>query len=267
VQTATPPATTGPRSLRDDDRLLRAYATTRDPEVRRQLVERYMPLVRYAAARFANGAESFDDLQQVASIGLIKAIDRFDPGNGAGFPSYALPTMLGELRRHFRDRGWTVRPPRGLQEDALKVEQAVQHLHAERGTAPTIDAIARRTGLTGEAVLEARQALQGRHGTSLSGTDDEEQHGLESRLGTVDDGFARVDERQTLAALTATLTRREREIVRLRFDEDLTQAEIGAVVGLSQMHVSRMLRAAIDKLRLAAGTQAAARVYAGHQGG
>jgi RNA polymerase sigma-B factor len=252
VQTATPPATTGSRSARDDDRLLRAYTTTRDAETRRRLVERYMPLARYAAARFANGAESFDDLYQVASIGLIKAIDRYDPNNGAAFASYALPTMLGELRRHFRDRSWTVRPPRDLQEDALKVERAVQELHAERGITPTIDDIARRTALSHEAVLEARQALQGRHGTSLSGSDDEDQLGLEQRLGTIDEGFARVEDREVLAALATTLTRREREIVRLRFDEDLTQAEIGAILGLSQMHVSRLLRAAVDKLRLAA---------------
>jgi RNA polymerase sigma-B factor len=252
VQTATPPATTGSRSTSNDERLLRAYVTTRDPELRRRLVERYLPLAKYAASRFAYRAASFDDLQQVASLGLIKAIDRYDPNNGAAFASYALPTMLGELRRHFRDRSWTVRPPRELQEDALKVERASQQLHAERGIAPTIDDIARRTALSHEAVLEARQALQGRHCTSLSSCDDDDEHGLEQRLGRVDDGLARVEEREALAALAATLTSREREIVRLRFDEDLTQAEIGALVGLSQMHVSRLLRAAIDKLRVAA---------------
>ncbi len=192
---------------------------------------------------------------QVASLGLLKAIDRYDPVRGAAFSSYALPTMSGELRRHFRDRSWAVRPPRDLQEQALAVERATEALGRELGHAPTVDDIARRTGLATEAVLEAREALGARLSTSFSapvrGSDDDELD-LGSRLGADDDGYTAAEHRATIGALTRALTPREREIVRLRFDEDLTQSEIGAIVGLSQMHVSRVLRQAIDKLRAAA---------------
>jgi RNA polymerase sigma-B factor len=242
-------------AIRDDDALLRAHARTRDPALQRRLVERYLPLARYAAAKFRHSSEPFDDLVQVASIGLLKAIDRFDPDNGASFSSYALPTMTGELRRHFRDRGWVVRPPRDLQEDALRVEKAAQALHAELGASPTIAAIAERCDLTDEAVLEARRALEGRNATSLSsgGSGDDDDHlGLGATLGAVDDGFAAAEQRATIAHLTSILTHREREIVRLRFEEDLTQSEIGQLVGLSQMHVSRLLRIALEKLHVAA---------------
>jgi RNA polymerase sigma-B factor len=240
-------------SHQDDDQLLRAHARTRDPELRRRLIERYMPLARFAAARFRRNTEPFDDLLQVASIGVIKAIDRFDPANGASFSSYALPTMIGELRRHFRDRSWTVRPPRDLQEDALRVERATQELRAIHGTTPTIEDIARSCALSTEAVLEARQALQGRHATSLSSSPHDDDHpGLQHWLGTTDEGFAQAEQRATLDQLTAVLTLREREVIRLRFQDDLTQAEIGDVVGVSQMQVSRILRIALEKLRAAA---------------
>ncbi|MDX6687188.1 MAG: polymerase sigma-B factor, partial [Baekduia sp.] len=187
--------------------------------------------------------------------GLLKAIDRYDPIRGAAFSSYAMPTMSGELRRHFRDRGWAVRPPRDLQESALAIEKATEVLGRELGRSPTVGELAARAGLDEEAVLEAREALTARLSTSLStpsaGREDEDL-GLESRLGVDDDGFMQAEHRATLDALSRTLTPREREIVRLRFDQDLTQAEIGRLVGLSQMHVSRLLRMAVDKLRLAA---------------
>jgi RNA polymerase sigma-B factor len=233
------------------DRLLRRFAEQREPEIRRQLVERYLPLARYAASRYAKGPEPLDDLVQVACIGLLKALDRYDPNNGAAFSSFALPTMTGELRRHFRDRSWAVRPPRDLQEQALAVENAVDQLRSEHGTAPTIDDVARVTGLSTELVLEAREALGGRHATSLSaGLDgDNINPGLERRLGTVDGGFDSAEQRATIERLATVLTRREREIIRLRFEEDLTQTEIGAAVGISQMHVSRMLRVALEKMR------------------
>jgi RNA polymerase sigma-B factor len=237
-------------SLLEDEQLLRDHARTRDPELRRRLVERYLPLARFAAARFRRNAEPFDDLVQVASIGLLKAIDRFDPANGASFSSYALPTMLGELRRHFRDRSWTVRPPRDLQEDALRVERATAELRVVHGTTPTVKDVARSCALSVEAVLEARQALQGRYATSLSSSpNDDDSPGLQHWLGTVDDGFARAEQRATLEQMTAVLTLREREVIRLRFEEDLTQAEIGDIVGVSQMQVSRILRTALERLR------------------
>jgi RNA polymerase sigma-B factor len=245
------PNTTGGQR---DAMMLRRYARTRDPQLREQLVHRYLPLARYAAAQYRHGPEPFEDLVQVASLGLLKAIDRYDPVRGAAFSSYALPTMSGELRRHFRDRSWAVRPPRDLQEQALSVERATDALARELGHAPTIEDIAQRIGLDAEAVLEAREALSARLSTSLSapvrGSDDELDVG--SRLGTEDDGFTTAEHRATIGALTKSLTPREREIVRLRFDEDLTQSEIGEIVGLSQMHVSRVLRQAVDKLRAVA---------------
>ena len=243
-----------------DATLLRRYARSRDPQLREQLVRRYLPLARYAAAQYRHGPEPFDDLVQVASLGLLKAIDRYDPVRGAAFSSYALPTMSGELRRHFRDKSWAVRPPRDLQEAALAVEKATEALSRELGHAPTIDDLARRTGLGDELVLEAREALGARLSTSLSapvhGTEGDDLD-LGSRLGTDDDGFQAAEDRATIGELTRALTPREREIVRLRFEEDMTQSEIGQIVGLSQMHVSRVLRQAVDKLRAAARADAA----------
>jgi RNA polymerase sigma-B factor len=233
--------------------MLRRYALTRDPRLREELATRYLPLARYAASQYLRGSESFDDLLQVASLGLIKALDRFDPDNGAAFSSYALPTMTGELRRHFRDRGWAVRPPRDLQEQALVVERATDQLTTELGRSPTVWEVAERTGLDEEIVLEARTALAGRVSSSLSTTPrEDDEHPLEARLGVLDDGFDEAEQRATLQTLARALTNREREILRLRFEEDMTQAEIGQRVGLSQMHVSRVLRGALEKLRRAA---------------
>jgi RNA polymerase sigma-B factor len=238
-----------------EDRLLRRFAATRDPELRRRIVERYLPLARFAALRYANGPEPFDDLLQVASLGLLKALDRYDPENGAAFTSFALPTIEGELRRHFRDRSWAVRPPRRLQEDALLVARVTTELEARHQHAPTVDDVARRARLTTTEVLAAREALGARRAVSLvthAGPDGELSEAAR-RHGAVDPGYARVDDRVTLDALAAeTLTPREREILRLRFGEDLTQAQIGVIVGLSQMHVSRTLRGCEKKLRGAA---------------
>jgi RNA polymerase sigma-B factor len=252
---ACPPVPSTDRSAsppRSDDALLRAYARTRDAALRERLVTRYLPLARYAAAQFRRGTELFDDLVQVASVGLLNAIDRFDPDNGASFSSYALPTINGELRRYFRDRSWAVRPPRDLQEQSLKVERVTQQLRAELGHGPTVQDIAQRCDLPIEVVLEAREALQARNAASLSSTphDDEEHPGLDGCFGVIDEGFARAEQRAVIDHLSAALTKRERTIIRMRFEHDLTQAEIGALVGLSQMHVSRMLRASVEKLRV-----------------
>src|SRR3954451_13250518 len=164
VEDSRPNTTGGQR----DAQMLRHYARSRDPRIREQLVHRYLPLARYAASQYRRGSEPFDDLVQVASLGLLKAIDRYDPVRGAAFSSYALPTMAGELRRHFRDRGWAVRPPRDLQEQALLVERTSDQLSRDLGHSPTISDIAEATGLDEELVLEARQALSARMSTSLS---------------------------------------------------------------------------------------------------
>jgi RNA polymerase sigma-B factor len=243
-----------------DVALLRRYADTRDAALRERLVRRYLPLARYAANQYARRTEPFDDLVQVACLGLLKAIDRFDPHNGATFASYALPTMLGELRRHFRDRGWAVRPPRTLQERALQVERATGDLTNELGRSPTLGELADRTGLNLEAVLEARAAVAAHTATSLSAPvcDGDEPASLGDLMGAEDPGYERADARATLAVLLRTLSRREREILRLRMQDDLTQSEIGDRVGLSQMHVSRLLRQILDKLHAVAAAQAAA---------
>src|SRR3954451_14306780 len=158
VEDSRPNTTGGQR----DAQMLRHYARSRDPRIREQLVHRYLPLARYAASQYRRGSEPFDDLVQVASLGLLKAIDRYDPVHGAAFSSYALPTMSGELRRHFRDRGWAVRPPRDLQEQALAVEKAIDGLSRELGRSPTVGEIAAKLGVGEEIVLEAREALSAR---------------------------------------------------------------------------------------------------------
>jgi RNA polymerase sigma-B factor len=257
------PVTTGdPRpdskDGRGDELLHRRFASTHDPALRERLVHRYLPLARYAAGQYVRGGEPFDDLFQVASVGLLKAIDRFDPDNGAAFSSYALPTMTGELRRHFRDRSWSVRPPRDLQEHALAVERATDELRRETGRSPSVAEIAGRVGLSQEEVLDAREALAARNAASLSaprGADDDDP-ALEHHVGSDDAGYALVEDRAEIDSLTRMLTPREREIVRLRFEEDLTQAEIGEIVGLSQMHISRVLRTAIQRLHVYARTGA-----------
>jgi RNA polymerase sigma-B factor len=250
-----------PAAALGDEALLRRYAETRDPALREALVERYLPLARHAVGRFSRRHEPFDDLLQVASVGLLKAIDRFDPANGAAFSSYALPTMLGEVRRHFRDHSWTVRPPRDLQEQALAVSRTADRLTAQHGTPPSVGDIAAATGLSEEDVLEARLALDGRSYTSLTptgtddGEDDRRDRAAERRLAITDDGYARAEDRRFVDDLTRRLPPRDREIVRLRFAEDLTQAEIGRRVGLSQMHVSRILRDALALMRAAASAE------------
>jgi RNA polymerase sigma-B factor len=236
-----------------DAALLREFVRTRDPLLREQLVRRYLRLARFVAARYARGGEAFDDLFQVASVGLLKAIDRFDPDNGSTFAGYAFPTMAGEVLRHLRDHGWSVRPPRDLLEQSLRVERAADDLGRRLGRQPTLAELARATALDEPVVLEARRALAARAAMSLSaGADDEGDQPLEARLGCVEAGFQRTEQHAALASLMRGLTAREREVLRLRFEEDLTQAEIGSTVGLSQMHISRVLSTALDKLRTAA---------------
>lgn len=238
-----------------DLRLLRRFAADHAEADRDRLITRYLPLARFAASRYARRPEAFDDLMQVACVGLIKAIDRFDPSNGVPFTGYAMPTMLGELRRYFRDHGWAVRPPRGLLEHALLVNRETDRLIERLGRSPSVAELAGATALTAEEVLEAREAAIAQAATSLSapiGRADGEDVDLGDRLGAEDSGYERADDRMTIEGLMARLSRRDREIVRLRMIEDLTQSEIGRRVGLSQMHVSRILRDALRVLHGAA---------------
>lgn len=218
---------------------------------------RHLGLARHLALRYSDGIEPLDDLVQVASLGLIKAIDRFDPERGVSFTTFAVPTILGELRRHFRDRGWAIHVPRDLKEASLRVSRA---LAGHGGRSPTPAQLAQETGLSVEAVLEALEVAGAQRALSLDAPIGTEEDGssatLLDQLGDADDDLDRARDRATIARLTHVLDERDREILRLRFEEDLTQSEIGAHIGVSQMQVSRLIRAALARMRAAAGETA-----------
>jgi RNA polymerase sigma-B factor len=250
----TPTPSPGPdEQLAGERRLLERYARDRSPTVREELVERFMPLARRLAARYAGGAEPFDDLVQVASVGLVKAIDRFDPVRGTAFSTFAVPTILGELKRHFRDRGWSVHVPRDVQERILKVERALADLPSKLGHSPTVQEIAERVEATDEEVLEAMHAAQGHHAVSLDASsslgDGDDPGPLRDRIGGEDLAFDTVEYGEAIGPVLEQLSERDRKVLHLRFVEDMTQSEIAEQVGVSQMHVSRILRATIEKLR------------------
>jgi RNA polymerase sigma-B factor len=226
-------------------------APSRAASGRDEMVTRYLPLARSLARRYAHRGE-LEDLNQVASLGLLKAIDRFDPGRGLAFSSFAVPTILGELKRHFRDKGWTVRVPRDVQELNLRINTLTEPLTAELGRSPTPAELADRSGATVEQVLEARAANSAHHPESLDKpvTEDGEPL-LDLAGGSIDPGYERAETAAVVDGLLAQLGEREREILRLRFAEDLTQAEIGERMGLSQMHVSRLIRQSISTLQSA----------------
>src|SRR3954447_22308472 len=245
---STPDALRAPQS---DAQLLAAYAGTRDPQVRAALVERFLPLARSIAKRYRKAEEPYDDLLQVASLGLLKAIDRFDPERGIAFSSFAVPTIVGELRRHFRDRCWSVRPPRELQERALEVDKYRTELTTRLGRSPSVREIGQALELDDEQVLEALQAQQGMRATSLDaprGNGEDNDATLADAQGVVDPELTRAEHRATLARLFERLDEREQRVLRLRFEEDLTQEQIGQLVGVSQMQVSRIIRGAVGKL-------------------
>jgi RNA polymerase sigma-B factor len=231
------------------------------------VLRRYLPLARRIAARFRGTGEPFDDLLQVACLGLLKAIRRFDPQRGTMFSSFATPTVLGELRRHFRDTTWFVHVPRELQELALRVDRSARELTISLGHPPTAEALADALGCSVERVVEGRMVLGAHRAISFETPrrgDGDDEAALIDTLGGEDDGFCGVVERGALDMLLRSVPRREREILRLRYVEDLTQGEIGRRVGVSQMQVSRILRQALGRLH-AAGTAQPALVGAGEQ--
>ena len=248
-------ASRGPRRDRaNDEARLRRYGATHAPEDREWLIERYLPLARHVAARYRGGSEPIEDLEQVASLALVKAIDRFDASRGTSFSSYAVPTISGELRRHFRDYTWALRVPRDLQELAVKVGKAEGRLQLELGRAPTATELAEHLDCTVEELLEARDAVGANRMSSLDApvsSDEDDSASLADMLGTDDEGLAHVERTLTVDSALEGLDDREREILRLRFQEELTQAAIGERVGLSQMHVSRLIRQALETLRTA----------------
>jgi RNA polymerase sigma-B factor len=240
-----------PSVLSDNDLFARVRAD-HDPRAREILIERYLPLARRLARRYQHTDEPIEDLIQVASIGLLKAVDRFDCSREVMFSSYAVPTILGELKRHFRDRTWSVRVPRDLQELALRVDQTVTRLSLGRRRSPSIGDVARSVKVSEEQVLEALEAMGAYRAGSIDvprSAREEESESVAETLGSPDHGFERAEERATLEPLMARITERERTVLRLRFGSDLTQAEIGERIGVSQMQVSRLIRQALSRLR------------------
>jgi RNA polymerase sigma-B factor len=243
--------------IRAADARLRRQHRRGDQRARERLIVRYLPLALGLARRYSRAPEPMDDLYQVAAIGLVKAVDRWDPDRGLAFSSYAVPTILGELRRYFRDSTWFVRPPRAVQELSLSLDAAHEALSATIGREPTIAELAERVDRTPEEVAEAMLAADGRSAHSLDAplhADDTETLTPRDAIGHDDPAYGDVEARATLERLTSILDPRAREILRLRFEQDLLQYEIAAHVGVSQMHVSRILRASLDQLR-AHGTQ------------
>ena len=251
--TSTPTENVGSAQRMEDDRQF-ARLRTGDPAARDALTERFLPLARSLARRYARSGEPMDDLVQVASLALVKALDRYDPAQGTAFSSYAVPTIVGELKRYFRDRTWMVRPPRALQELTLRVEHTIAGLSHELNRAPTVAEIATALDSSQEQILEALQARDGRGGVSLDAprVGDEDHPALQDTLGSLDGGFIAAESRATLDSVMAGLSPRSREVVRLRFEQDLTQAQIGQLVGVSQMQVSRLIRQALGHMRDAA---------------
>ena len=236
-----------------DKALLRRYHEQGDLAAREQLIEQYMSLVRSLARRYSYRGEQLEDLVQIGAIGLIKAIDRFDVNRGVELTTYATPNIIGEIKRHFRDRGWSVRVPRGLQELNIQLSRLIEELTVEHGRSPTIPELAKGASVTDEEVLEALESGRAYSSLSLSAgsgghDDDGELDPLES-LGTEEHQYEVSEDRAVLAPGFRVLDERERKILHLRFFEGLTQSQIAQQVGISQMHVSRLIRRSLEKIR------------------
>jgi RNA polymerase sigma-B factor len=239
---------------RNDQELLHRYHEQNDLDAREKLIEQYLPLVRSLARRYSYRGEQLEDLVQVGCIGLIKAIDRFDIDRGVELTTYATPNIIGEIKRHFRDKGWSVRVPRGLQELNVRLSHLVEDLTVQLERSPTIAELAKAAGVEEEEVLEALESGQAYATLSLSATggggsdDGSELDPLES-LGELEHEYEVSEDRAVLAPGLRALDERERRILHLRFFEGLTQSQIAQQVGISQMHVSRLIRRALEKIR------------------
>jgi RNA polymerase sigma-B factor len=237
----------------DIEDLLAEFAHSRDPKLRDQLIAYHVPLAERLARHFTRRGEPYDDLVQAGTIGLIKAVDRFDPERGVNFSSYATKMIVGELKRHFRDKGWSVRPPRRIQELHLHLGQVVGELSQRLKRSPTIAELAHETGASPDEVLEALEAGQAYHSLSLDAPT-ERGDAFDERLRAGDNDLDTAELRAILAPHLAGLTEREQLVIHLRFDKSLTQSEIATAVGVSQMHVSRILSRCIAKLHEALGS-------------
>ncbi|HET7571360.1 MAG TPA: SigB/SigF/SigG family RNA polymerase sigma factor [Gaiellaceae bacterium] len=236
----------------DDKILLRRYHEQGDLAAREQLIEQYMSLVRSLARRYSYRGEQLEDLVQIGAIGLIKAIDRFDLDRGVELTTYATPNIIGEIKRHFRDKGWSVRVPRGLQELNVQLSRLMEQLTVQLSRSPTIPELAKAAGVEEEQVLEALESGRAYSSLSLSvgggGGDDDDLDPLES-IGTEEHQYQVSEDRAVLAPGFRALDERERRILQLRFFEGLTQSQIAQQVGISQMHVSRLIRRSLEKIR------------------
>ncbi len=238
--------------LAGDRALWERFARDREPAVREELVRRNMPFAKRLALRYRGASESFDDLLQVANLGLLNAVDRFDPERGIPFTAFASPTILGELKRHFRDRVWTVRVPRGLHDRMAEVDKAITELTKKLQRSPSVGEIAERLELEQTDVLEVMEANHNRRPLSLDrpvGGDEAEEAQPADWIGEDDQNYELVEGRVTLDAALPDLDERERLVLRLRFVDDMTQSQIAEKIGHSQMHVSRILRRALGKIR------------------
>ncbi len=236
----------------DSAELFRRWHRHRDRRARDALIERFLPLARKLARRYMPSSEPYDDLLQVASLGLVKAVERFDPDRGFAFTSFAVPTIVGELKRYFRDTGWALHVDRSAQERARKVADAQQRISARTGSSPTVTELAQYLEMSEEEVLEGLQTAEAYDALSLDAPVQSEDDGSTSRLDTLGDEDERLDlvnVQATVFAAARHLPRREREILFLRFSQDLTQTEIAEQVGVSQMQVSRLLRRSLHRLR------------------
>ncbi len=252
--TASPTTSRTSSGVQDDaQQLFERWQHDGDVAAREALVRRYMPLARSLARRYGRSSEPFEDLLQVAALGLLKALDRYDVERGHSFASFAVPTILGEMRRYFRDSGWAIHVPRGAQERALKVRDAQEHLANQLGRAATVNQLAEYLELDTEDVIDALQALQAYETLSLDaprpGADGDEGLSYGDAVGHDDERYELVELDATLTAVLHHVPPRERLILQMRFVEDLTQTEIAERVGISQMQVSRLLRRSLEQLR------------------
>ena len=236
----------------DTAELFERWRRNKDRQARDELIARFLPLARKLARRYVQSSEPYEDLVQVASLGLVKAVERFDPGRGFAFSSFAVPTIVGELKRYFRDTAWALHVDRGAQERARRITDAQQKLSSRTGRMPTVDEIAQYLEMSQEEVLDGLQTAEAYGAVSLdaplSTEEDEESSRLEA-IGEPDQRLELVDDHATIFEAARHLPTREREILYLRFGEDLTQSEIAERVGVSQMQVSRLLRRSLHRLR------------------
>jgi RNA polymerase sigma-B factor len=239
------------RSKLDDDALVRRHRAG-DRAAQEELIARYRSLAIGLARRYSYTSETADDLEQVAAIGLVAAIKRYDPDRGKSLRAFAVPTILGELRRHFRDTGWSVHMPRPLQERARDVREMTTKMTTDLQRSPTPREVAERMGLSVEEVLESRAVRRAYSPDSLDAPpkpgDDDSPRSWDTMHGSVDEGYARVEASALVERAMSALPEREQQIIRLRFGAELSQAEIGNVLGISQMHVSRLLRRSLDRV-------------------